>query len=220
MLQTDMTGYYAKRAAEYERIYRKPERQEDLERLKTIISGSFRELDLLEIACGTGYWTQFAARSARSVTAADYNEEVLEIARTKDYGNCPITFVKTDAYSLDGVDGPFSAALVCFWWSHIPRAKLDGFREVLHSKLSIGATVIILDNRYVKGSSTPISRRDEGGNTYQVRELSDGSRHEVLKNFPGEEEFMRAIASAGNDCRFTSLDYYWLAQYKYNGLRF
>lgn len=209
-----MTEYYAKRAAEYERIYRKPERQEDLETLKTMIAGSFGELDLLEIACGTGYWTQFAARSARSITAADYNEEVLDIARSKDYGNCPVTFVKADAYSLDGIEGPFPAALVAFWWSHIPKANLDSFLKVLHSKLSKGAVVVMLDNRYVEGSSTPISRTDEEGNTYQVRELSDGSRHEVLKSFPGEDEFMKAIASAGEDCRFSTLDYYWLAQYR------
>lgn len=117
--KTEMTDYYAKRASEYECIYQKPERQENLKQIQSVLAGSFGGLNLLEIACGTGYWTQFACKSARSIVATDYNVEVLDIARAKNYGVCPITFVKADAYTLDGVDGPFSAALVGFWWSQL-----------------------------------------------------------------------------------------------------
>ena len=212
-----MTTYYAKRASEYECIYQKPERQEDLKQLQSMIAGSFRERNLLEIACGTGYWTQFACKSAKSIMATDYNEEVLNIARMKDYGNCPITFVKTDAYTLDGVDGPFSAALVGFWWSHVPKARLNNFLKILHSRLSKRATVIMLDNRYVEGSSTPISRTDEEGNTYQIRKLSDGSTHEVLKNFPARDDFIEWIEPVSEKSDFTELNYFWLARYTLKG---
>lgn len=217
MQKTEMTDYYAKRASEYERIYRKPERQSNLKQLQATLAVSFRGLNLLEIACGTGYWTQFACRSAKSIVATDYNEEVLVIAREKDYGDCPITFVKADACVLNEVDGPFSAALVGFWWSHVPKAKLDDFLQVLHSKLSKGATVIMLDNRYVEGSSTPISRTDDEGNTYQTRKLSDGSTHEVLKNFPAQGEFTKRIESVAEDRHFTVIDYFWLAKYRLKG---
>ena len=97
MTNPTLTGYYAKRAAEYEQIYLKPERQADLKILQAKIAAAFAGRDLLEIACGTGYWTQFAARSAKSITAIDYNEEVLRIARQKEYGNCPVTFFQSDA---------------------------------------------------------------------------------------------------------------------------
>jgi demethylmenaquinone methyltransferase/2-methoxy-6-polyprenyl-1,4-benzoquinol methylase len=217
MTKTEMTEYYAKRSSEYERIYHKPERQKDLKELQTTISGSFRGLNVLEIACGTGYWTQFACRSAKSIVATDYNEEVLAIAREKDYGDCPITFVKSDAYVLDEVNGPFSAALVGFWWSHIPNSKLGGFLQVLHSKLSKGAAVIMMDNRYVESSSTPISRMDDEGNAYQIRQLSDGSTHEVLKNFPSQDDFTRRIKLVAEGSCFTILDYFWLAQYRVKG---
>jgi hypothetical protein len=52
-----------------------------------------------------------------------------------------------------------------------------------------GAKVVIMDNRFVQGSNTPISRRDEFGNTYQFRSLSDGTSYEILKNFPKKEDF-------------------------------
>jgi SAM-dependent methyltransferase len=210
----EMTNYYAKRASEYERIYQKPERQADLKKIQATLTEAFAGLDLLEIACGTGYWTQFASRSAQSIVATDYNEEVLSIAREKDYGDCPIRFVKSDAYALDEVEGLFSGALVGFWWSHVPKSKLDEFLQILHSKLSKGATVIMLDNRYVEGNSTPISRTDDEGNTYQMRELSDGSTHDVLKNFPTQEEFTRRIELFAEDYSFTTLYYFWLVQYK------
>ncbi|MCJ7625845.1 MAG: class I SAM-dependent methyltransferase [Anaerolineaceae bacterium] len=213
MTETNLVDYYAKRASEYERIYQKPERQANLKRLQWILSEAFAGFDLLEIACGTGYWTQFASRSAKSILATDFNEEVLSIAREKDYGDCPVRFVKSDAFVMDEVDGSFSAALIAFWWSHVPRSKLDDFLQLLHSKLSRGAAIIMLDNRYVDGSSTPLSRTDDGGNTYQMRKLSDGSKYEVLKNFPTPTEFTERIEPMAKDCKFMELDYYWLAQY-------
>ena len=209
-----MTDYYAKRASEYDSIYQKPERQTNLKQLQTMVANTFDGLDLLEIACGTGYWTQFACRSAKSIVATDYSEEVLAIARVKAYGDCPVTFVKADAYNLNEVDGPFSAALVCFWWSHMPISKLNDFLQVLHSKLCKGATVIVLDNRYVEGNSTQISRTDDEGNTYQIRMLSDGSNHEVLKNFPTHGEFTKRIESFAEDSSFSVLDYFWFARYR------
>ena len=217
MTEKEIANYYAKRASEYENIYLKPERQSDLEQLQKTISEAFRGLDLLEIACGTGYWTQFASRSAKSIVAVDYNEEVLAVARKKDYGSCPIMFLKGDVYVLGEVDGTFSAALLGFWWSHVLKANLDGFLQVLHSKLSEGATVIILDNRYIEGSSTPISRSDGYGNTYQTRRLTNGSTYEVLKNFPTQEEFIKRVALFAQNIDFIELDYFWLAQYRSRG---
>lgn len=211
---TDMIGYYAKRAREYEYIYNKPERQGDLRRLENQIAGEFKGLDVLEVACGTGYWTQFASNSAASILAADYNEEVLEIARSKDYRECPVEFLKSDAYELAEVEGLFPAGLTAFWWSHVLRADLPRFLRAFHSKLKNGAHVVVMDNRYVKGSSTPISRTDAGGNTYQERVLIDGSRHEVLKNFPGQSDFAAALDGFGEGLVFEELPYYWIARYK------
>ena len=57
--------YYSKRAAEYEQIYDKPERQHELEWLRHRIPDALRDRTVLEVACGTGYWTQFIAREAQ-----------------------------------------------------------------------------------------------------------------------------------------------------------
>ena len=77
-----------------------------------------------------------------------------------------------------------------------------------------GATVAFLENRYVEGSSTPLSRRDAEGNTYQTRKLDDGSTHEVLKNFPSDGELVERASRYGRQVSVEWLEYYWLLTYR------
>ncbi len=212
-ISKDMKGYYAQRAAEYEMIYGKPQRRSDLERLRNILSDIFAGENVLEVACGTCYWTQFIARTALAILGIDCCAEVIEIAQQKDYGGCDVRFCECDAYSLSNVTGEFTAGFCGFWWSHIPRKRLCEFKEVFHSRLTDGSLVVLLDNRFVQGESTVISRRDEDGNTYQMRKLSDGTEYEVMKNFPSEAELRKSLEGCSKDVEYTNLDYYWLAKY-------
>jgi SAM-dependent methyltransferase len=208
-----MMDYYARRAAEYEAIYQKPERQDDLRTLAGMMSTMFKGRDVLEIACGTGYWTQIMAESATSILATDCSRQVLEIAKHKDYKRCSLSFLESDAYSLSNVSGNFTGGYCGFWWSHIPKAKIAVFLQTLHSKLMEDALVVMMDNKYVEGSSTPLSRTDKDGNTYQRRRLADGSEHEVLKNFPNEDQIKTSLRDCSNNLQVVGLDYYWLVKY-------
>lgn len=209
-----MESYYARRAAEYEKIYDKPERQADLARLRNDIPALFKGERVLEIACGTGYWTPLIARQAKSVLAVDYNEETLAIARTKTYPKGNVRFQRADAYALPDWPEKFSACYAGFWWSHVPLARLDSFLNGLQTRLEPGARVAFMDNRYAEGSSTAISRKDPQGNTYQRRRLADGSSHEVLKNFPTGAELRACLGRFGTELTFSEYEYYWLATYR------
>jgi ubiquinone/menaquinone biosynthesis C-methylase UbiE len=209
-----MEAYYAKRAAEYEKIFEKPERQSDLARMRLDIPALFAGERVLEIACGTGYWTPLIAAKAESVLATDYNEETLVIARSKRYPKGNVRFERADAYALPAWPQKFSACYAGFWWSHIPLSRIDGFLAGVHARLQPGARVVFMDNRYVEGSSTPISRTDAEGNTYQSRKLSDGTKHEVLKNFPSQTELR---ARLGRELQLTEYEYYWVASYRIMG---
>src|SRR5688500_9793360 len=209
-----LEAYYARRAAEYERIYAKPERQADLARMRKDIPALFKGARVLEIACGTGYWTPLIAEQADSVVALDYNEETLAIARSKKYPRSNVQFQQGDAYALPAWPRRFSACYAGFWWSHIPLGRVDGFLKSLEKALEPGATVAFMDNRYVDGSSTKICRTDPDGNTYQARKLADGSSHEVLKNFPTAAELRQRLGRFGGDFGFTEYEYYWIATYR------
>src|SRR5262245_54587574 len=264
--------YYALRASEYERIYAKPERQDDLRRLERHVARLMADRDVLEIACGTGYWTRVIATSARSIVATDAGEEVLEIARRNEasrvreggataipgepsvvgrpterdaasartapaacgqplMGNEPParddpgqavlhgplvapTFFRADAFDLDAVEGRFNAAFAGYWWSHIPRDAIARFLGGLHARLGPGCRVLFIDNRYVEGSSTPISRTDDRGNTYQVRRLDGGSEHEVLKNFPAPAELRAALPGSATAVEILELRYFRALSYE------
>ena len=203
--------YYARRAAEYEKIFDKPERQADLARMRVDIPSLFVNQRVLEIACGTGYWTPLIAEQAESVLATDYNEEPLAIAKSKTYRKANVSFAQADAYALPDWKNKFSACYAGFWWSHVPLGKMAGFLSSLEKVLQRGAIVAFMDNRYVEGSSTPISRKDAEGNTYQARRLADGSSHEVLKNFPTAQELR---ARLGKEVRYVEYEYYWVASYR------
>ena len=204
-----METYYARRAAEYEKIYAKPERQADLARLREDLPAMFEGERVLEIACGTGYWTPLIAARAESVAAMDYNEEVLEIARTKAYPKRNVTFRRRDAYALPAFAQKFDGCFAGFWWSHIPLGRIDAFLHGLTQRLEPGATLVFHDNRYVEGNSTPLSRKDAEGNTYQTRRLADGSTHEVLKNYPSRQELEARFSPYAASVRFVEYDYYW-----------
>ncbi|MFK7846776.1 MAG: methyltransferase domain-containing protein [Rhodothermales bacterium] len=213
-----LVNYYSRRAAEYELIYQKPERQEVLVQLRPYVQQLFAGHNVLELACGTGYWTEVIASSAKSVQALDASEEVLSIARSKSYPNKQIKFGQADVYVLDDISSAFSsgfsAGLAAFWWSHVSIEKLPAFLESFHSKLNPGAQVCFIDNNYVEGSSTPVSDQDALGNTYQLRRLKDGTEHRVMKNFPSREHLIECVSPFARDIMVKDFEYFWCLSYK------
>ena len=218
--EQSLRTYYARRASEYDRIYALPERQNNLNELRDRVAAFFADRSVLEIACGTGYWTRVIARRASSILAIDCNSEVLDIAAGNDYGDCQVEFRLTDAYSLADVPRGFGAGFAGFWWSHVPLRRLGSFLAVFHSRLRTDAKVLFVDNNYVEGNSTPISGRDADGDTHQIRTLSDGSQYEVIKNFPQDQDLHRELSLFSSHIEVHRVQYYWLATYWLGGLPF
>ena len=213
-IEEQMRGYYARRAAHYERVYFKPERQSDLRAMEDSLPAFFAGRRVLEVACGTGWWTPHGARDAKSWLATDLNPETMAIARSKPLPAC-VQFETVDAYSFEQVAGrTFDGAFAGCWWSHVPLARLSPWLQLLHERLAPGARVVLLDNSYVQTSNLPITRRDAEGNTYQDRSLDDGSVHEVLKNFPARDEAFAAIGPRACDPQWTAYGHYWLLSYQ------
>lgn len=192
-IDSPMAGYSAQRAEESALLFQKPERQNDLRALRSFVLETFAGRHVLDVSCGTGSWTQFLARSAASVTAINLYDQ--------------------DPYALPSFQQRFTGGLAGFCWSHIPKARLRAFLTGLHQALAPGAPMVFIDDAYVKGSSTPTSRRDADGNTYQRQTLSDGSAHEVLKNFPTEEELRQAVQGLAYDVKVGFLPNFWILTY-------
>ncbi len=209
-----LAQYYAERATEYEKIYLQPERKQSLDSLKSWVSATLLNHHVLEVACGTGFWTQAIAQTALSIVATDVNSEVLDIAQSKLIPRNKVKFIQDDAFSLQkAVDTNFTAGFAGFWWSHIRKSEVERFLHRFHSKLLPGSVVVFIDNLYVEGNSTPISRVDEEGNSFQERSLENGTIYEVLKNFPNESELKRILEPTAMNIQYEQFKYYWCVSY-------
>lgn len=211
-----MHAYYAARAPDYDAVYLKPERQADIAFLAAHLAERLRARDVLEVACGTAYWTRYLAPVAKSLLATDGTAEPLELAKQRP-GTQPVRFQLADAYALPDTLGQFDGAFAGLWFSHVPIEARGDFFASLHARLRPGARVLMIDNNAVQLKEHPIVETDALGNTYQLRTLRDGSRHRVLKNFPSEHELRAVLAPHCRGCAYRQLENFWLLEYEFAG---
>ena len=208
IVKTDMQAYYAARADEYEEIYARPERQDELDELQELVQEALLGHEVLEIACGTGYWTSRIAEVAKSVLATDINPDMLALAQAKPIGD-NVEFTLMDANDLQ-VERPVTACFAGFWWSHVLRQDQIPFLEKMRAGLGKDTLLVMIDNTYVEGSSTSIARTDLQGNTFQIRKLANGDSYEILKNFPTDSALRKKLGVMAREIRIVRMEYYWM----------
>lgn len=212
-----MQEYYAKRALEYEDIYHRQDQERQAEQtfIAQAIQRSLAGRTVLEVACGTGYWTQFLSETATRIVATDITKEVLHIARSKTY-KCPVSFQRHDAYNLGISSGLFiDGGLANLWFSHVPKAQIGSFLEEFHRTLRSGAIVFMADNVYVDGVGGDLVTIPGDENTYKDRTLKDGTKSLILKNYYQPEALTTLFQEY--DPNFSLIDvnygkcFWWLA---------
>lgn len=211
----EMSDYYKERAPVYDRVYHYPERQSDLRFLEAHIPEVLKGRRILEVAAGTGYWTQFIAKSAKSILVTDREQAQLSELARREIG-CQIEERILDAYHLDRLvdEGlSFTGAFAGLWLSHVPKQRLNEFFCALHQCLEPGAVVVLIDNTSVQSERLPLDSQDLHGNTYQRRTLDSGSTHRVLKNFPTLDELKKCTQEFGEFQNYIDLENFWLFQY-------
>ena len=201
-LKNDVTRYYNERASVFDETsgYTNPEAEKLREPIKARFRETFRGCKVLEIACGSGYWTAVIAETADSVLAIDNNRSLLEQARKRCLHQPNARFRIADAYTLEGVPGGFNAAFGHGWWSHIPKKNIKTFLTALHSKLTPGALVLFNDQLPYGGF---YRKQDADGNTIEQRILPNARSFMIVKNFPDEKEITNALSGFSDDIKYT-----------------
>ena len=213
-----MEEYYRKRALEFEEVYHRddPWVTKELEEVSAVLQKFLTRRNVLEVACGTGYWTQHLSHTAKTITAVDIAQEMLRIARTKSYA-CPVRLQTGDAYALPFDARMFGGGLASFWLSHIPLDRIDAFLAGFHAKLRQGSPIFMVDNVYVPGLGGELIRKDGDMNTYKMRELKDGTKHLVVKNYFSKDNLMDIVQgprSRGNIEEIHIGKNYWFVAYR------
>lgn len=213
----DLVDYYSRRAPEYDAIYRRrdPARQAEQRRLAAAMRAALGGRRVLEVACGTGYWTAKVARAALAITAVDASAAMLARARRRRLPPGRVEFAVGDAFALAAVPGRFDGGLAAFWVSHVPRAALGGFLDRFHARLEPGAAVVLADNVLVPGvGGELVAGPAGGGDTYKLRQLADGSHHRVLKNYFTEADLTALLASRAEELALHFGGSFWWASYR------
>ena len=116
--------------------------------------------DVLELAGGTGWWTQRLAGTADRLTVVDASPEALAINRGH-VGRTDVDYVVADVF--DWRPGRvYDVAFFSFWLSHVPRVRFGPFWALLRSCLAPGGRVFLIDDR-----DDPTLARPRGANAVQ-----------------------------------------------------
>jgi len=211
--RSEMDHYYNERAGEYEQIYfrddaaRRKEIDDEVLRVRNLARGK----KVLEIACGTGYWTQYLSETATHITAIDIAPQMIDEARKKTTV-CPVEFVQADLNHLPDTSEKYDLIALGFWFSHHPRQEYGLLFDSLQSHLARSGRIWMIDNNPpAEGPTQDFSHSDEYGNNFKKRFLSDGREFTIIKNYFSENELGEIYGRQFKIERLTFGRHYWAA---------
>jgi len=194
----EQIAYYRARATEYDEWFLRLGRYDHGEALNRQWFGEVadvqRALDqfaprgrVLELACGTGWWTEQLARYAQEVTAVDASPEVITLNREKLGARDNVRYVEADLFSWEPEEA-YDVVFFSFWLSHVPPARFDEFWGMVRRSLVPTGRVFFIDSLFSDTSSAQGHHREGPAAVTTVRRLNDGRDYRIFKVFysPGE----------------------------------
>lgn len=207
----EQAEYYRARAPEYDRWFFREGRYDRGEEATALWFSELEEVraalarlpldgaDVLELAPGTGVWTELLVDRARQVTAVDISSEMVEENRRRLADNAQsVSFVLADLFEWRP-ERTFDAVVFCFWISHVPDARLDEFLTRVSSMLRPDGAVFFLDGRKEPTSTAEDHELPAAHDEVMVRRLDDGREFRIVKNFWDADVLARRCRAAGLD---------------------
>ena len=190
----DQVDYYRRRAGEYD-VTAYGDVAAARARIARLVADMRPTGRLLEIACGTGLWTEALARLADTVTAIDAAPEAVEIARDR-VRSANVTFEVVDVFSW-APDARFDVIFFSAWLSHVPTSRVEQFWHSLRGLLAGNGRVLFIDEHVdEREKEAYVAGRDE----IVERRLRDGSTFRVIKNFVDPDRLELRLRRLGWDC--------------------
>jgi 2-polyprenyl-3-methyl-5-hydroxy-6-metoxy-1,4-benzoquinol methylase len=190
----DQVDYYRRRAGEYDATA-----YGDVAAARGRIARLVAEMrpagSVLEIACGTGLWTEALAGWADTLTAIDAAAETVEIARDR-VRSPSVSFEVADVFTWDP-GTRFDVIFFSAWLSHVPASRFGQFWELLGGLLATNGRVLFIDEHVdERGKEAYVADRDE----VVERRLDDGTTFRVIKNFVDPAELEARLRRLGWEC--------------------
>jgi ubiquinone/menaquinone biosynthesis C-methylase UbiE len=205
-LLAEQAHYYRERAAEYEdwwfrrgRYNRGPETNArwfaDAAEVQDALERFDPSGDVLELACGTGLWTQRLAPRAASVTAIDGSPEMLELCRAR-VNDPRVRYVQADLFAWEP-DRTYDVCFFGFWLSHVPEERFEAFWEKVRRAVEPEGRVFFIDSLRSEQASAIDHKLPGRGDETMLRRLADGREYQIVKRFHEPEPLQRRLAELG-----------------------
>lgn len=218
----EMRTYYQERAREYDEwFYRQGRYSQGAEmdaRWFAEADEAFVALDILhltgdvlELAAGTGIWTERLVRTASTITAVDASLETIEINRAK-VASAKVSYVQADLFSWRP-ERVYDAVCFGFWISHVPLEQLDNFLSSVVAMLRPGGKIFFIDGRRVQGGSFAHDQPPAQNSQLTTRTLNDGRTFEIVKNYYDPIDLAARCTQAGFDITVRETAIYFLYGY-------
>ncbi|MYM32444.1 methyltransferase domain-containing protein [Duganella sp. CY15W] len=210
MITNQLTQYYAVNADNYDQVYANEERFDDLDDLQEMVAELFTGHKVLELGCGTAYWTDLIAETAESVYATDILQEMIDLAETRGLDEDIVTFGVMDAFDLpEGLQGLYTAVFIGNLWRHVRREQQEKYLKTLRAKLGKDILLVVLDESQIDGEVV-IARTDADGNTYQIVTADDGERYEIMTNYLTDSTLRKRFADHARQIKIERMEHYFL----------
>jgi 2-polyprenyl-3-methyl-5-hydroxy-6-metoxy-1,4-benzoquinol methylase len=199
-------AYYRARADEYDQWFYRLGRYDrgkelnqrwfqEVEIVKQALKQIGQAEEILELACGTGIWTQELVKIGNKITAIDASAEVIAINRSK-LNSQHIEYQQIDLFAWQP-DAEYNLVFFSFWLSHVPPELLNSFLVKVYKSVRVGGRLFIIDSRFEPTSTANNHILNDDGNIYKSRKLNDGQEFQIVKVFYQPEELHKHLTEVG-----------------------
>jgi demethylmenaquinone methyltransferase/2-methoxy-6-polyprenyl-1,4-benzoquinol methylase len=206
-LLADQRSYYRQRAPEYDEWWQRigrydhgPDQALDWDHQVRSVTAALAQFgatgDVLELAGGTGWWTERLALTARTLTVLDAAPETLEINRTRLADRSAVSYVVADLFEWHP-ERTYDTVFFSFWLSHVPRGRFAQFFELVRQCLGPGGRAFFVDNRLDPTHPFAEHHVFAESDGVQRRTLNDGSEHRLVKIFYEPDELAEKLVAQG-----------------------
>lgn len=218
----EMMDYYRARAKEYDewfyrrgRYDRGPEANArwfaEANEVFAALDALGIEGDVLELAPGTGIWTERLLRTATLITAVDASPEMIAINCAR-VASDRVSYLQADLFTWHPTRR-YDAVCFCFWISHVPTEWLDMFLSTVAGALQPGGKVFFVDGIREPTGTAADHQLPEVDTQVMTRRLNDGREFKIVKNFYEPVALAARFASNGLDVIVRETATYFLYGY-------
>jgi ubiquinone/menaquinone biosynthesis C-methylase UbiE len=199
-------AYYRARAAEYDQWFYRQGRYDygpevnqrwfaEAQIVRDALDAFQPTGSVLELACGTGIWTERLLRHADDVTAVDASPEMLAL-NPQRLRSDKVSYVEADLFAWEP-SRRFDVVFFSFWLSHVPGERFEDFWELVQRALKPGGRFFFVDSLYEPTSTALDHHLPDVNATTSIRRLNDGREFEIYKVFYDPAELQVRLERMG-----------------------